>query len=314
MAKSSTSQKPLLITWQVGYASVFQVVLLFLLWLILRVLLLFQRRQEFEKLDKKSKKKTSMRQTAGTDQYRINFSKYTPGKTTITALVNLQKTQCGFFFALDVAILAASRSRTALGAVNTADLKVNIEALRLLVAGATLLPVLTQYLLQHLHQSSGLFAASVITAFCSFIVQLATLKPNQWTYVPDSGGPWSDACGGQSPINFCDPATTSSAGFITRTFHIFAFLVLLVGLIIVIWCWIKEANNFFNATWPLFDVVFVVFLSIYASRLRTLLNRNTSIETSGWSFGQTIAVILWVPLILEWWWAMLSKNPAESQP
>lgn len=273
-------------------------VLLYTLWFFLRVYLVIYF---------SLKQKDKMSDTSILERYRVDFVAYDPVKTTLSAIVNLQKVQCGFLLALDVAILVASRSETALGAVSTADLKVNIRALRLLLVGGTLLPVLTQYLLQHLHRSRGLFSLSVFTALCSFIVQHAVLKPRKWTFVPETEGSWMTDCGGKSPINFCDPGSSPDSGFSLLMFHFFVFLVLVVGVIIAVLCHYTQDRNFFNVTWPLFDVAFIIFLSVYASLLPSLRNQNTSIvDQSGWSLGQVIAVTLWAPLVIEWCYGMLS--------
>lgn len=285
----------MLICLQVISANVLQISLLFFFWPVLRVLVVRHKKFWYDF------------SPATSDHLQASLIESSQGMTTIAALLNLQKTQCGFALALDVAILVASGSRTALGAVSIADLKVNLDALRLLAMGGTILPVLTQYLLQELHKSWGLFSLSVTTALCSFIIQRATLKASRWTFVPENCGPWMDACGGVSPTNLCDLAYSLSYKFDTVSLHNFAFAVLCFGLFIVFMCLYFKQSTYFGIWWPLYDIGFVALLSLYSSRLPTLLDRNTSIDQSGWSFGQVVAMTLWVPLILEWCYGMSSE-------
>lgn len=245
----------------------------------------------------------------------------------ITSLADFQKGQCIFWLSIDVAVLLGiSGAVDTLEATSVADFRANQISLQVICVGAYTCTVFGLYCLHLVRKRSWyVFALSFITAIVSVIAWVATYTAAMNRIQPDDiDSSLQNYCGPFKPQTYC--TTTDSYNKISHD----QFDSILVGsggiCLLVLLCdmiihntryrtsslarrlctcertpprWLLYLRSTLRFTMEMLSII----LSVILFQALIGIAFGTGSGKPKWGFGQILALTIWIPILLEWFYA-----------
>lgn len=247
-------------------------------------------------------------------------------------LVEFQETQCYFMIVIQFAsILALSRIPDMFDASNLFQLVRDILTTRCVSLGANVPITFGPWLLYKLDMESW------YTLFCSSITVLLSIATfamsSHWNSKPDSLALSENKvieCGGQPPpliwCAFEDNYKFGKSTVEVTVPHAVSLACFVLLALVQVSPWERHANNQFSRThqWGMtlkglsifIELGLVTMVILYPLIVLGLgiLDMPVMVDFSGWNFGQVIAVSIWVPVILRYFYWTICKPLSTPNP
>lgn len=256
--------------------------------------------------------------------------------TLVTALLDFQKSQLFFSVALQAACLYAVHNPAILAARSSRELQSGLLLLTI-VGVSGVYPVVLNLLTLRLGGKKTLDLFTFVLAVCTVILASANLllsapavmKPSQ--LMQDGFNPVS--CGGVNPQQYCMSADQTVVKLWTEGFHYSGAATWQAAGLVVPWLAIIHAGaeRFITAAikrlsgkaataanlvvkFGLFVLHVWLFLGVVVLLyvVGGILSYKEATARDRWSLGQTIAVTVWVPCVVQWLYMVCCKYTLPS--
>lgn len=253
----------------------------------------------------------------------------------ISSLADFQKGQCVFWLSIDAAVLiGVAGSAQTLGAASLASFTINLRALQAVCICGYLFTAFGLYCLHLFSKRSWyIFCLSFTTTVCSAVAWGVTFFANRDNLAPNRDVQ-IQGCGPFDPTAYCDDGAGVSGVYslnwlshsqvdsISVGFGGMCMLVMLGDMIVhnTRYRSSRLARHLCTCDRPiprwrsvtisavefLVEAMFITLWAFLFAYLITL-SRSTNVDT--WGFGQIIALTIWIPILLEWFYATTRKSP-----
>lgn len=256
-------------------------------------------------------------------------------------LIEFQEAQCFFMVACQAAILGAKKFNGLFESTTLRSLWANNGAAGLVSSAGILPVVLGMWSLQKRRMLDPwiffLSAGTVIVSECALYWTRKPPKPDQ--LVPIEYDKWPTTCGGHTPpLVWCDNPSFyvyERVPLLFFWYYLNPFCLTVFGLIVIMWfvpyvdkvkfikqnvlARLRPSQQFFDSKWwswirrlPglltfLVEIIFTLVLIIDAECFY-LFNDLRVIDWNEWSFGQIVAITIWMPVISKYIYWMICKN------
>lgn len=248
----------------------------------------------------------------------------------LSSLVDFQKSQSIFWLAIDTAVLIAlSGFAEALGSKTMAEFYVNRSAIKSIALSALIFVSFGLYCL-HLagKRSWYVLGLSHLTSIISVAAYVRARNAGVDNVVPDKNARIYTNCGPISPFTYCDRAynyyedVASVSWLDLRDLKLTMFIstgLINLGLLIDMWLqktksvptWYRKLSNSVAAAITRFavELMFLLWLGFLFTDIVMLYYEGGGGlgGMNTWTFGQIIAVTIWIPVLLEWIYATTRK-------